>query len=628
MNITKEKFEDVIKNEWLLTNGIGGFACSTISNCNTRKYHGLLIASLSKSGERFLCLSKLNESILIKGNEYSFSTNECHNYIEKGYQYQEYFEKKYLPIWKYNLKTVSIEKKVAMKYGENKIAISYKIKTDKEDVKLKLQPLINYRSFHETRNCYELESNFEGNSVNINLSSSGLKLHMKTSDGEYEKYDRIYYRNMYYRVEAERGLDSYESHYMSGVFTITIPKNSEKIIEFVASVDDKDTYLTKANAEDIIRGENVRLEKLFKIAKVNNDLEKELVAAADNFIVEKNNTKTIIAGYPWFSDWGRDTFIALEGLTLKTNRFKDAKEIIYSFKDYIKNGLVPNVIQENGGGSYNSVDASLWYIDAVYKYYKYTMDIEFVKNMYDSVIEIIDAYKNGTLFDIKMDNDGLILAGNSKTQLTWMDAKVGETIPTPRYGKAVEINALWYNALKIVEIFSNVLGKEFDYELSKKVKKSFEKFYAEEGLYDIIEPINNQIRPNQIIAIGLEFSPVEKDKAIEIIDLVDRELYTNKGLKTLSSKDKDYRPYYFGTVYERDTSYHQGTVWPFLLMFYNDAVKKYKKRLNENIAIIEMLYEGCIGNVAEIYDADEPRLPKGAFAQAWSIAMLIMNKYK
>lgn len=625
MEITKEKFEDVIKNEWLLTNGIGGFACSTISNCNTRKYHGLLIAALGKSAERFLCLSKINESIYIKGNEISFSANECYNYIEKGYQYQETFEKQYLPKWEYKIKDISIKKEIAMKYGENKIAIVYKIVTGKDDAMIKLQPLVNYRNFHTIRNCFELEQNFDKTSVNINLNSHGTKLRMKISDGEYTKYDRVYYRNMFYRVENNRGLEAYESHFMPGTFYSVIPKNSEKIIEFVAVVDEVDSYLEKANAIDIIRGEKVRLEKVLKIANASTDIEKELVVAADNFIIEKNNSKTIIAGYPWFSDWGRDTFISLEGLTLKTNRFKDAKEIILGFKNHIKNGLVPNLISEQGGDSYNSVDASLWYINAIYKYYKYTRDTDFVKEMYESVIEIINAYKNGTLFDIKMDEDGLISAGSEHTQLTWMDAKVGETIPTPRYGKAVEVNALWYNSLKIAEIFSNILNIDFDNKLSEKVEKSFEKFYAEEGLLDTIEPISTQIRPNQAIAIGLEFSPVSKEKTIEILEVIEKELYTNRGLKTLSSSDKEYKPYYFGGVYERDTSYHQGTVWPFLLMFYNEALKKYKKRVNNDIEIKQMLHEGCIGNVSEIYDADEPRLPNGAFAQAWSIAMLIMN---
>lgn len=624
MKITKEKYEEVIKNEWLITNGIGGFASSTISGCNTRKYHGLIVASLGKSGERYLCLSKLNESLIIRGSEHSFSTNECNNFIEKGYSYQTEFSKVFLPKFTYSVKNIQIEKTLAMKYGENKIGITYKIKTDKDDVLLRLQPLVNFRSFHQTKNCPELQQEINESAVNVRLKSN-INLHMIVSEGEYIEYTRTYYENMFYRAEEERGLDSSESHYMPGYFEIVIPKNSEKVIEFVASVDDSTLFLPKANATDIIRGENVRFEKICKIANAKSDLEKELVIAADNFIIEKNNTKTIIAGYPWFGDWGRDTFISLEGITLETNRFKDAKEIINSFKNYIKDGLVPNLISEDGAESYNSVDASLWYIDAVYKYYKYTMDSEFVKDMYPTLMEIINAYKNGTSYNIKMDEDGLISAGNAETQLTWMDAKVGDVIPTPRYGKAVEINALWYNALKIMEVFSNIIGEKFDSSISKKIEDSFKKFYAPVGLFDTIEPVSNKIRPNQVIAIGLEFSPVEKEKAREILNLVDEKLYTNRGLKTLSSDDEDYRPYYFGGVYERDTSYHQGTVWPFLLMFYNKALKKYEKRANDNIEVQKMLHEGCIGNVAEIYDAEEPRKPKGAYAQAWSIAMLIDN---
>lgn len=624
MKITKEKYEEVIKNEWLITNGIGGFASSTISGCNTRKYHGLIVASLGKSGERYLCLSKLNESLIIRGSEHSFSTNECNNFIEKGYSYQTEFSKVFLPKFTYSVKNIQIEKTLAMKYGENKIGITYKIKTDKDDVLLRLQPLVNFRSFHQTKNCPELQQEINESAVNVRLKSN-INLHMIVSEGEYIEYTRTYYENMFYRAEEERGLDSSESHYMPGYFEIVIPKNSEKVIEFVASVDDSTLFLPKANATDIIRGENVRFEKICKIANAKSDLEKELVIAADNFIIEKNNTKTIIAGYPWFGDWGRDTFISLEGITLETNRFKDAKEIINSFKNYIKDGLVPNLISEDGAESYNSVDASLWYIDAVYKYYKYTMDSEFVKDMYPTLMKIINAYKNGTSYDIKMDEDGLISAGNAETQLTWMDAKVGDVIPTPRYGKAVEINALWYNALKIMEVFSNIIGEKFDSSISKKIEDSFKKFYAPVGLFDTIEPVSNKIRPNQVIAIGLEFSPVEKEKAREILKLVDEKLYTNRGLKTLSSDDEDYRPYYFGGVYERDTSYHQGTVWPFLLMFYNKALKKYEKRANDNIEVQKMLHEGCIGNVAEIYDAEEPRKPKGAYAQAWSIAMLIDN---
>ena len=226
--------------------------------------------------------------------------------------------------------------------------------------------------------------------------------------------------------------------------------------------------------------------------------------------------------------------------------------------------------------------------------------------------------------DIKMDEDDLLVrAGNENTQLTWMDAKVGDVIPTPRYGKAVEINALWYNALKIAEIFANFVGEKFDTSLSVKVEQSFRKFYAERGLFDTIDPLNTQIRPNQIMAIGLPFSPVEKAKAKEIIALVNEKLYTSKGLRTLSADDPEYRPYYFGGVLERDTSYHQGTVWPFLLLYYNEAIRKYEKRTNTEIDYLDLLRDGCVGNVCEIYDGEVQDVPKGAFAQAWSVAEVL-----
>lgn len=629
MKITKEeieKFDVSSQKEWLISNGIGGFASSTIIGLNTRKYHALLVAALGNSGDRYMVLSRLNESVIINDKTYTLSTNQCGSFIEEGYKNQEYFNNTFLPEFCYKIGDVEITKKIAMKYGENKVAVSYNIKPGNNDVTFKIQPLVNYRSFHDTRRCYYLEYNVKDLSVNVDLNSHGTKLHMITSAGEFEKYDRTYYKNMYYQVEEARGLDAYEDHFMPGEYSVKIPSNKEYTFEFIASVDNDEHFLTLSNATEIIRGENTRLEKVCKIANANTLKEKHLAIAADSFIVERGNRKTIIAGYPWFGDWGRDTFIAFEGLLLKTNRFKDAKEIIVSFSKYIKNGLIPNLIGEDGGSAYNTVDASLWYIDAIYKYYKYTKDVDLIKNMYPVILEIIEAYKNGTDYEIKMDKeDFLISAGNENTQLTWMDAKVGDKIPTPRNGKPVEINALWYNALKIAENFSEILEKEFDKTISEKVKTSFKKFYSERGLFDVIEPESDKIRPNQIMAIGIDYSPVDDEKAKEILELVEEKLYTKKGLKTLSSDNEEYCGFYEGTVYSRDMSYHQGTVWPWLLQVYFDTSRKYNGKYKALEDVEEMLYDGCIGSISEIYDADEPRKAKGAFSQAWSIAMAILN---
>ena len=630
MLITNDKkFENGYKKEWLVTNGIGGYAMSTINGMNTRKYHALLVATVGDSHERYVVLPKINEEIEINKNSYTISTNECPNYIEKGYKFEKCFAREYLPEFFYDVHGVEIIKKIAMTHGENKVAISYIIKSNNNNVKLKLSPLVNFRNFHEVKSMYYANQEEQDGTVKIILNSKN-NLFLKTSEGTYTKYYNTYYQNMYYREEKERGFDHMESHFMPGYFEIEIGKNEERIVEFVASLNEVQEFSMKANACQIIINEETRLQKYCKIAEVSSDIEKDLVIAADSFIIEKSYGKTIIAGYPWFGDWGRDTFISLEGLLLKTNRFNDAKGILKTFSKHIKNGLVPNLIDEKGGQSYNSVDASLWYINAAYKYYKYTHDEEFVKEMFPKLIEIVDAYKKGTDFNIKMDSDGLITAGNEKTQLTWMDAKVGDYIPTPRYGKSVEINALWYNALNIMNKFSEIVKEEFDTNLIDKVKESFKKFIAEstmiqqKGLLDTIDPIREQIRPNQIFAVSLEYTAVDVDLSNEILELVEEKLLTNKGLKTLNSEDIEYRPRYEGDFYSRDTSYHQGTVWPWLFMGYAEACFKLNRQLKIEPNVEELLQDRCLGNICEIYDADEPRLPKGAPAQAWSVACFLI----
>lgn len=624
MLITNEKeFERSYPKEWLITNGIGGYAMSTINGMNTRKYHALLVSALGNNNERYVILSKINEEVEVNKNSYSISTNECPNYIEKGYKFQECFAKDYLPEFYYKVHGVEILKKIGMAYGENKVAITYVVKSNNNSVKLKLSPLVNFRNFHAIKSMYYTNQEVENNVVKINLNSQN-SLFMTISEGSYNKYYNTYYQNMLYREEKSRGFEYIESHFMPGYFEVEVGKNQERTIEFVASVNDSMEFNLKSNALQIIRSEEARLQKCCKIYNAKSELEKTLSIAADSFIIEKSYGKTIIAGYPWFGDWGRDTFISLEGLLLKTNRFNDAKGILKSFSKYIKNGLVPNLIDEKGGQSYNSVDASLWYISAIYKYFIYTNDKEFIKEMYPKIIEIIDAYKNGTEFNIRMDEDGLILAGDETTQLTWMDAKIGDYIPTPRYGKAVEINALWYNALNIANKFSDMLSLDFDNELISLVKKSFKKFYTKRGLLDTIEPENNQIRPNQIFAVSLDFPVVDTEKAKEIIDLVEEELLTDKGLKTLSNKDEEYKPRYEGDSHSRDSSYHQGTVWPWLMIGYFDACYSIRKVPQIKLDIEKMLNEKCLGSICEIYDAEEPRRPNGAVAQAWSVAMAIL----
>ncbi len=627
MLITNEKdfssFENGIKKEWIITNGIGGYSSGTIIGANTRKYHGLLVAALDENYERFLVLSRLNEEIEMDKKTYSISSNECPGYIENGFKYQKCFAKEYLPEFFYDVKGVQIIKKIGIVHGENKVAVTYTIKAGNNNVKFKLSPIINFRNFHETKDLYRDEQAIGKNTVKIRLNSKH-NLYMTISEGEYIKYYNTYYQNMIYREEKARGLDYCESHYMPGAYEISLMKNEEKMIEFVASVDDKLEFDLKPNAESIIKSEETRMQKVCKIYGTKDDVEKDLAIAADSFVIEKGYGKTIIAGYHWFSDWGRDTFIALEGILLKANRFIDAKNIILTFSKHIRNGLVPNLIGEDGGQSYNSVDASLWFINAVYKYYKYTGDTNLVSDVYDKLLEIIEAYKNGTDYKIKMDDDGLITEGNKNTQLTWMDAKVGDYVPTPRNGKAVEINALWYNALNVMKRFSEILEKDFDKELIGKVKENFKAFYKEHGLYDTIEPLSDKIRPNQIFAVSLDFPILDTEKANDVVDVIEEELLTDKGLKTLNAGDEAYRARYEGDVYNRDASYHEGTVWPWLMMGYYEACYKLKRKPKILLDVNQMLEDRCIGSICEIYDADEPRRANGAISQAWSVAMAIL----
>lgn len=670
-------FDKNVQSEWLVTNGIGGYASSTIINANTRKYHGLLVASIGGNLDRYMVLSKLNEYVIVDGQKYSISSNECKDYIEKGYVYEEAFERKMLPEFLYGVKGVEISKKVAMLHGQNKVCIKYNIVNTTDSVAyFTAVPFVNYRGFHEVKNAGDYIQHYDDNILCIDVSKDN-KLYIKFDESEYIKYDSTFYNNMYYRVEAERGFDAFESHYMPGEFRIELDAKSKKELFFVAefnsncTIDDKET-------KSIVRGEEIRLEKVCKMAScLENNTNKELVVASDSFIIDKKNGKSIVAGYPWFSDWGRDTFISLEGLLLKTNRFTDAKAVLKYFANYIRRGLVPNYIDESGGGSYNTVDASLWYIEAVYKYFNYTSDYSTLKELFPKLLEIVYSYMVGTDFGIYMCDDGLITAGSPDTQLTWMDAKVGDCIPTPRYGKAVEINSLWYNALRSVEELNKRLINKycadmddsktahdiinsiyylrdesnsrknsekntknlflsdevfkyyegltivFDGRLQKKVKESFKKFYADEGLFDTIDPYNEQIRPNQIISLSLSFPILSGDKAKEVLALVSEKLLTKKGLKSLNSEDKDYRPRYEGDSYNRDISYHQGTIWVWLIGEYARAFEFVNKKKFVAIDAMELLNDGIVGNVAEIYDADEPHYAKGALAQAWSVSALI-----
>ncbi|MEN2774899.1 amylo-alpha-1,6-glucosidase [Acetivibrio clariflavus] len=635
-------FEQGIQKEWLLTNGIGGFANSTIVGVNTRRYHGLLIASLKPPVSRHLILSKIDESITIGDESFDLFSYEVPGFIMKGYHYMEGFEREPLPKFIFRVGDVYIEKTVSMVYGENTVAVVYYVRNGEESINLRLTPLVNFRDYHhcsrkENLNFYKSVAGKD--SVILRPQNYDIDITLFCSEGEFKPMDYCWFYNMDYSIERERGMASTEDHYIPGYFDINIKPNEEKYITVIATVEKE---LKLKDGLKIIGNEIERLEALVKKAGYDDELSKILVRSADSFIVhrESTNAKTIIAGYPWFTDWGRDTMIALPGITLVTKRFDDAKDILYTFSRYVKDGLIPNMFPDEGNEpSYNTVDAPLWYFEAVNKYISYTKDYDFVKdNIYDGLKQIIDYYKKGTKFDIRMDDDFLITAGNEHTQLTWMDAKVGDWVVTPRHGKAVEINALWYNALRIMAELSERYGDSSKsyIELAQKVKESFEnKFWnsEKECLYDCLTPNykDDKVRPNQILAVSLSYPVIEGEMAKKVVNKVYKELYTANGLRSLSPKCREYVGIYIGDQYRRDGAYHQGTVWTWPLGHFitaylrvnNYSDKSKKDAMSFIEAIKDHLKDACIGSISEIFDGDEPLIPRGCYAQAWSVAEIL-----
>ena len=661
MKFEKEKLslEEGLKKEWLITNGIGGYSSSTILGANTRKYHGLLVAPLMPPGNRQVILSKLDESIEIEGKNYNLYTNVCKDFISDGYKNLVSFEKEYIPIFTYQVEDVSIKKFICMEHGKNTVSVFYYIKNGEKKSKLTLAPVVNFRGFHTTNNSedFQLKQEIENNKIKLILGEhSQNPIYVFLSEGKYIKHDNDIFRNMYYIEEEKRGQSAIENHAVPGVYEVDIEPNEEKLITFVCSLEQN---IEEINAKDLINKEIVRLSTLIyntdfldernKEAKNPEyvNLVKNFVIAADNFIAYRPS----FAGYHWFLDWGRDTLISMEGLLLKTKRFEEAKEVLLTCIRDIKYGLVPNGYSGyDGRPLYNSVDASLLLFEEVKKFLKYTNEYEWVRNnIYPSLVKIMNAYQNRIDIDgnnIYMDEDFLIASGTENIQNTWMDAKIGNYVVTPRNGKAVEVNSLWYNALKVMEELTILMrGKEESKryaDLAKKCKKSFnEKFYNKKRkcLYDVLG--DSKIRPNQLFATALSYPvlDVTSDEAKEMLNTVEKKLLTPYGLRTLAKGEPGYRERYEGDMIKRDMSYHQGVIWPWLLGLYYDTLrnmikeeknKTTRKELENKLGefresvkktfVEEMNNGDSVGSICELYDIENKKyLPQGAKFQAWSV---------
>jgi len=619
ITINKSDLTDLNKSkklEWLITNGLGGYSSSTVTGMNTRKYHGLLITSVKPPLDRKVTLSKVEEEIEIDGKTYELSTNRYLDVIHpKGYVLLEKFELNPFPCFTYKIGDLTFEKKIYMFYGKNAVAITYSIASKNKNVKLKLRPLVNYRSIYSlTKDVINFKTVEDDSAVKISMGEDFLKI--SCNSGRYFpnnfEESKKWYWNFFYEADDERGEDCIENAYNPGLFEIDMNKKS---VVLIAQFNDETDYDIDELIKKEIKRKKLLLNSFFKINKLpEEDWIKWLVLSSDSHIIKRYDDSTsIIAGYHWFGEWGRDAFISLPGLCLATGRYNDAREIIKTFLYKTKNGLVPNYL--GGNDAYNSIDASLWMINAIYKYYLKTDDIEFVMKIFDKLKSIIAFYMNGT-DGVAMDRDFLL---KHKGGLTWMDAAVDGKPITPRDGKAVEIQALWFNALKIMEFFcdklNNKSGESYK-KIAEEVKQQFiKKFWSGNYLKDNVN--DDTIRPNQLIALNLPFKMIDEEKERIILETIKKFLLTDYGIRTLPKEHVNFHPNYVGNLQQRDKAYHNGTIWPWLLGLYTKDKSTIKKFVEQEVKRYGL---GCI---SELIDGDKPFESKGCISQAWSVATLL-----
>lgn len=653
--------ELLLKREWLVTNGLGGYASGTVSGALTRRYHGLLIAAYPAPFGRMMVLNKLTElirlpngnKILLGGSEKGdgsvelFGTEFLHEFsLENG-----------LPVWRYQTDDTVIEKRVYMLHMQNTVHINYRVAAGNERVRLKLQPSVQFRSHdHPVSNTISQPYIFTAVSNRYQIAVGGtmpkLRLVLNGERGSFTLEEKVL-ADTFYRIEFNRGYEAVGELYSPGYFAVDIERGKDATL--IASTESWETIRTLSPGE-AQEAERERRRLLLAAAdfRARNGLPAELVLGADQFIISPSGRhedkiranamgdeiRTIIAGYHWFTDWGRDTMISLEGLTLTTGRYREAGVILRTFAHYVKDGLIPNMFPEGQNeGLYHTADATLWFFHAIDRYVELTGDRDTMLLIMPKLLEIVTKHVEGTRFNIKVDPvDGLLHQGAEGYQLTWMDAKVEDWVVTPRRGKAVEINALWYNALRLLEKWHREEGKDAEADdLSKRadqVYKSFNaRFWYPPGgyLYDVVdgeEGDDAACRPNQIFSMSLRFPVLDPVHWQEVLETVKSRLLTPAGLRTLSQDHPDYKAMYFGDLRSRDAAYHQGTVWPWLigpfidawLRVYPDDLKTARGFLG---GLTGTLNVKCIGSINEVFDAEEPYSPRGCVAQAWSVAELL-----
>lgn len=642
-------FERSVEREWLVTNGLGGFAAGTLANVNTRRYHGLLMAALSPPVGRKLLVAKADATVRLAGTTYQLACNEFADgtIAPHGYLHLEsFFLDGAVPVWRYALADALIEKRVLMAPGQNTTYLHFRVLRASTTIELELIPLCTYRDYHShshggwNMDIRQISDGFEVQAFH------GARPYRVTCDGAAFTADPAWHWNFKHRMEAARGLDDSEDLFCPGRFTLTLDEGQAATLVMSA----------ESAAPESFAVVSARIDETGRtlIAALPSDAPcwiRQLALATDQFIVERyrnghSEGKTVIAGYPWFGDWGRDTMIALPGLTLALRRFDVAASILRTFAAHASEGMLPNRFPDHDEQpEYNTVDATLWYFHAVDLYTRRSGDLRLAKELYPVLGDIVAWHRKGTRYGIKMDaQDGLLRAGEKGIQLTWMDAKIGDWVVTPRIGKPVEVNALWYNALVVMAEFSEQLGKRKAAEEYRaavaQVLSSFQRFWNEEqgNLYDVIDgpegdpdpagrKHDRRLRPNQILAVALPNSPLQAVQQKAVVDVCARELLTSHGLRSLARGQDAYVPYYQGNSMQRDAAYHQGTVWAWLIGPFADAHYRVYQDADKTRSFLDPLGlhlgEACLGNISEIFDAEPPFAPRGCFAQAWSVSEVL-----
>ena len=684
--------KDLLSKEWLLTNNRGGYASSTIIGCNTRRYHGLLIGSLTPPVNRIMALANCLEMVIINGNIFNLSTFEFYDKLTpEGFTFLKQFRQDTGVHFDYVVGGLELTKSVYLLRDSNTAAITYDFTTVAEPTEFVLRPFIGLRDFHTLQKSYaRLCSQRLDNSLIIRHDiADSCELFLGCPSMNFEE-DHQWWFNFIYRNDRERGQDFAEDLWTPGFFKCRIDSPTKITFHCTLQASHSTSPAGESDIHQSIKDLLTHQRTVIAAARTRDRKFRTLCLAADQFIatrdiqkgqqsperkrgVEKMHERqtTILAGFPWFADWGRDAFIALPGLLLETGRFDEAKSVLTTFAQAADDGMIPNRFDDyTNTAHFNSADASLWFINAAFRYLDATGDLKtFEQKFLPTIRSIVDSYHKGTCFGICADADGLITAGDSETQLTWMDTKYNGVAFTPRYGKAVEINALWYNSLSLLAQFylSHHKKKSTQYairhtqyeNMADKVRDSFRRLFWNESagcLNDCIlsafspasprrveagetspfggpdGTIDATLRPNQIFAVSLPFSPLTPQQQVSVVDTIQQNLLTPYGLRTLAPSDSRYKGSYGGPQQQRDQAYHQGTVWPYLIGPFVEAYLKVngfsRKSKGQAADFIEPLMqhltnEGCLGQICEIFDGDPPHKPKGCIAQAWSVAELI-----